>query len=96
MGSDPVLFQHLFWYFGHPEVYVMILPGFGMISTLLGKANGCLFGGLHLVIAMLTIAVVGMLVWGHHMFTVGMDVDSRGMFGVGSVLIGVPTGGKVC
>ena len=95
-GGDPIFYQHLFWFFGHPEVYILIIPAFGIISIIIsGIAQKIIFGNQSMIFAMSCISLLGSVVWGHHMYTVGLESETRAYFTGVTILISLPTGTKI-
>merc|ERR1712226_1689991 len=95
-GGDPIFYQHLFWFFGHPEVYILIIPAFGIISIIISSSyQKIIFGNQSMIFAMSCISLLGTVVWGHHMYSVGLETDTRGYFTGVTILISLPTGTKI-
>lgn len=96
-NGNPILFQHLFWFFGHPEVYILILPGFGIISQIMNQETNKIknFRKLNIIFAIITIRLIGFIVWSHHIFTVGIDINTQIYFITTTIIIAIPTGIKI-
>jgi cytochrome c oxidase subunit 1 len=95
-GGDPIFYQHVFWFFGHPEVYILMIPSFGIISnSIIEQMNILLYGKQSMILAIKCISYLGTLVWSHHMFTVNIEIDSRAYFMTSTILISLPTANKI-